>query len=416
MRADGPHMSIFRCAAPYLAMLALVSCSDDAAMPTSPRPPLVSRFAIGVNQHNSLSLVVSIAASNADSARVRYESADDSSGVTPFYSLSSAGDTRIALVGLRASTSYSLVVEASGRGGQTTTDTQVASTGALPLAIRSLRLAGTGRPSSGFTLVVPLLPDTTVSADGFVVAFDRAGEIRWYHRFPGSWPVEAKQQPNGHFTIFVGRSYGWQPAAGSYVELTPGGDVVRSFAVTRGYYTDPHELLLSFRDTTVLAAHLLGYEIQKFDLSGIGGSAQAPLAVHIIERRSAAGDLLFRWSAAAVFTTADWPLPNPGAVDLVHPSSLAISPDGGYVVSFQGMDEITKIDSASGAIVWRLGGRHNQFAIRDDPRQGFLGQHNVQVLANGHLLLLDDHFRGSSQPARAVERTSSVGPTNTSPT
>jgi hypothetical protein len=90
-------------------------------------------------------------------------------------------------------------------------------------------------------------------------------------------------------------------------------------------------------------------------------------------------------------------------VDLVHPSSLAIDRDGGYVVSFQGLDEITKIDSASGAIMWRLGGHHNQFQIVDDPLHGFLGQHNVEVLANGHLLMLDNHFRGSPAPARAVE-------------
>jgi hypothetical protein len=37
------------------------------------------------------------------------------------------------------------------------------------------------------------------------------------------------------------------------------------------------------------------------------------------------------------------------------------------------MDEVTKIDLANGAIIWRLGGRHNQFEIRDDPMHGFSG-------------------------------------------
>src|SRR5262249_14689975 len=89
--------------------------------------------------------------------------------------------------------------------------------------------------------------------------------------------------------------------------------------------------------------------------------------------------------------------------DLEHPSSLAIAPDGNYVVSFQGMDEVTKIDATTGAVVWRLGGRHNQFTIADDPMKGFLGQHDVQLLANGNVLMLDDHFRGAPGPARAVE-------------
>lgn len=170
-----------------------------------------------------------------------------------------------------------------------------------------------------------------------------------------------------------------------------------------GYYTDPHELLLSFHDGAVAATHLIGYEIRDFDLSAAGGPARAPLAVHTIERHDAAGAVSFRWSAPSLFSIADWPLPNPSAADLEHPSSLAIAPDGGYVVSFQGMDEITKLDSQTGAIAWRLGGRHNQFEIRDDPMHGFLGQHNVQVLDNGDLLMLDDHFRGTPGPARAVE-------------
>ena len=45
----------------------------------------------------------------------------------------------------------------------------------------------------------------------------------------------------------------------------------------------------------------------------------------------------------------------------------------------------------------------HQFEIRDDPLNGFRGQHDVQVLANGDLLMLDDHFRGVPAPARAVE-------------
>lgn len=388
---------------PWLATAITAACTNETATSPASRAPIVSRVTIVVNAANALSLIVSVVANDADSARVRYEAQSDTGGYTPFQRVSSTGPTAIPVVGLRASTSYALSVEALGRGGHVESASQTSTTGELPLAIRSLRLTGTGRPSDGLTLVVPLLPDTATSADGFVVAFDETGEIRWYHRFPGAWPVEAKQQRNGDVTVFVGRSYGWQPFAGAYVELTPGGDVVRTFGVSVGYFTDPHELLLTFQDTTPVESHLLGYEIREFDLSAIGGGTRTPLAVHTIERRGATGTVLFRWSAAAVFTPADWPLPNPRAVDLVHPSALAIAPDGGYVVSLQGMDEVTKIDSSSGAIVWRLGGRHNQFEIRDDPLRGFLGQHNVQVLSNGNLLMMDDHFRGSAAPARAVE-------------
>jgi len=396
-------VSSVRCAPSWLAILAVVACSDSVAPTSTPQPPVVSRITIAENQNNTLSLIVSATVRNADSVRVRYQTAGGEADVTPFTAVRSTSDTHIAVIGLRASSTYSLIAEAIGPAGRAVSEPQVATTGELPLAIRSLRLSGAGHASEGFNLVVPILPDTTMSADGFGLAFDDAGEIRWYHRFPGAWPVEAKQQSNGHITVFVGRSYGWQPNAGAFIELTPAGETVRTFAVASNYYTDPHELLLSFRDTTVVAAHLLGYELRNYDLSSIGGSPQTTLAVHTIERHGGTGAVSFRWSSSDIFTPADWPIPNPRAVDLVHPSSLAIAPDGAYVVSFQGMDEITKIDSTSGAILWRFGGRHNQFQIVDDPRRGFLGQHNVQVLENGHLLMLDDHFRGVPTPARAVE-------------
>ena len=396
-------MSSVQFSSSSLAMLAIIACSDNAAPTSTPQPPVVSRVAIAENQSNTLSLIVSATVRNADSIRVRYQTTGGEADVTPFAPARSTGDTQIAVLGLRASTTYSLIVEAIGPAGRAASEAQAATTGELPLGIRSLRLVGAGHGSEGFNLVVPIFPDTTMSTDGFVLAFDDAGEIRWYHRFPGAWPVEAKQQVNGRITVFVGRSYGWQPSAGAFVELTPAGEVVRTFAAASDYYTDPHELLLNFHDTAVVAAHLLGYELRNYDLSAIGGGPQTTLAVHTIERHGATGAVTFRWSSSDLFTPADWPLPNPRAVDLVHPSSLAIAPDGAYVVSFQGMDEITKIDSTSGAVLWRFGGRHNQFQIVDDPLKGFLGQHNVQVLENGHLLMLDDHFRGVPAPARAVE-------------
>ncbi len=379
------------------------SCGDDALRPTAPQPTIVSRVAIVANPANAVSLFADVSTEHADSIRVRYESAADASDTTPYFRADPSGTTRIAVVGLRASTAYSLVADVVGPGGRVSAISQSATTGELPSTLQSLRLAGSGTPSAGYTLVVPLLPDTSAGADGFVVAFDQAGIVRWYHRFPGEWPVEAKQQPNGHITVFVGRTYGWQPNAGSYVELTPGGDVVGSYAVAGGSYTDPHELLLSFKGSSVTAAHLIGYDIRSFDLTRAGGSPAARLAVHTIERHDATGAVTFHWSAASLFSIDDWPIPNPNAVDLEHPSSLAIAPDGGYVVSFQGMDEVTEIDSTTGAVKWRFGGRNNQFDIRDDPANGFLGQHDVQVLPNGNVLMLDDHFRGAPGPARAAE-------------
>jgi hypothetical protein len=252
-------------------------------------------------------------------------------------------------------------------------------------------------------LVAPLLPDISAGAIGFLVAFDSAGDIRWYHPFPGAWPIEAKQLRNGHISVYAGRSYGWQPVDGQFLELAPTGETIRTYSVGAGSYTDPHELLLTFDDTAVVAAHILGYDVRAFDLRPFGGAASVPLAVHFVERRTPAGNVQFHWSAGDLFTPRDWSLPSAQPVDLDHPSSLAIDVDGNYVISFQAMSEVTKLDARTGAVIWRLGGVHNQFAFQDDAQSGFSGQHDVQVLPNGHLLLLDDQLHAVPRPARAVE-------------
>jgi hypothetical protein len=66
------------------------------------------------------------------------------------------------------------------------------------------------------------------------------------------------------------------------------------------------------------------------------------------------------------------------------------------------MDEITKIDRKSGAIIWRWGGKHNQFTFANDSI-GFSHQHCIRVLPNGHYLLFDNGNFHTPNFSRAVE-------------
>jgi hypothetical protein len=89
--------------------------------------------------------------------------------------------------------------------------------------------------------------------------------------------------------------------------------------------------------------------------------------------------------------------------DFDHPNSLDFDHDGNYIVSYRNMGEVTKIDRRTGAILWRFGGRNNQFKIRNDPLGGFSAQHTARVLPNGNLLLYDNGTRHAPQQTRAVE-------------
>jgi len=53
------------------------------------------------------------------------------------------------------------------------------------------------------------------------------------------------------------------------------------------------------------------------------------------------------------------------------------------------MDEITKIDRQTGEIIWRWGGKNNQFTFVNDTLH-FLHQHAIRRLASGNVTLFDN--------------------------
>ncbi len=358
---------------------------------------MLTAVSVTGNAFNALSAIAQFQVTNADSARLLFRTGSEAEQSTPFFR-TAGGTMRIPALGLRASARYSVVVEAVGGGGTTRSEKMEVETGALPESLRGMRLAVTGAAAAGYTLVVPVYFANSPGAT--VVAFDGAGELRWYRFFPGEGRgIEAKQQQNGHFTMYAGNSTGNQAVSGRYVEVTPSGDEVRSYQVSPPAYVDPHEMLLSVQDTTVTAAHLLTYEIRPYDLSAVGGPVDAPVALHSIVRQGRTGATEFIWNAADYFNPTDWVGEISG--DLVHANSLVIDRDGNYVASFQMVDQIAKIDSRTGAMLWRFGGKRNQFTVLDDDLGGFQGQHSARVLANGNILLFDN--RNRSGGGRAVE-------------
>ena len=67
------------------------------------------------------------------------------------------------------------------------------------------------------------------------------------------------------------------------------------------------------------------------------------------------------------------------------------------------MDEITKINSMTGDIIWRWGGKHNQFKFINDTI-GFSHQHYIRRLKNGYYSLYDNGgLHWDLVPARALE-------------
>jgi arylsulfotransferase ASST len=369
--------------------------------PDQPAAPRILAASVSANPYNALSAIVAFSAEAAESARVVFLDQNQTRDSTPYAGIT--GNDTIATLGLEANSRYRCVIELKGSGGTAFSDTLSSMTGALPELLTRLHIATTGA-SRGLTLGAFQIGGTDV----FAVAFDAAGEIRWYRRFAGTERTggELKQQPNGNFTLYRGESHGSQAVAGSYVEFSGAGDSLRAITVPPPRYLDNHELLITAGADGDERFHLFSYDFRPSHLMTRRGTPVS-LAGHQLVRLQSDGSTEFEWNAWDHFTLNEWTEPKPSSMpdefDFDHPNSIDFDRDGNYIVSFRRLGQILKIDAVTGEVIWRLGGRRGEFTVVDDPLGGFSNQHSVRVLPNGHLLLFDNGGGHLPQESRAAE-------------
>src|SRR5256712_2744628 len=141
------------------------------------------------------------------------------------------------------------------------------------------------------------------------------------------------------------------------------------------------------------------------DLWGVGGVANAKVAGTVVQHVSGDGTLLFQWNPFDHFSIEDLPLADRTGptVNWTHGNALDLDTDGNLVVSFRSLNEITKIDTRTGAVLWRMGRRKNKVTFLDTPLPAVPHQHGLRLTRPENLVFLDN-FR--DPPASRAERDS----------
>src|SRR5690242_117254 len=385
----------------FAVVVSVAACAEGAGPTSIPDRPGIIYTVVGENANNSLSALVRFSTRNADSARLTYHARSVigtneivTEQATPFFAI--RGDTgTIPVLGMHENTWYDITLDV--RRGEFEADTMVSMRAAqLPPELAGLRLNSTGVGSIG-ELDGYILTDFTGAKSAYIVVFDGTGRVCWYRQFaaaPGEVAIDAEQQPTGDYTMFVGESTGWQPTPGRFIEVNAAGDSINTYSAAAPY-TDPHELILEYDGTRLSHIDVLGYDYRRVDLTALGGGPDQTVAGHVILRQSVHGKIEFAWNAWQHLSITDWIFVQPGlaqmpSIDFDHPNSLVRDADGNYIVSFANLGEIMKINATTGQIMWRFGGRNNQFTILGDPLNGFGIQHHAHVLPNGNVLFIDN--------------------------
>ena len=135
-----------------------------------------------------------------------------------------------------------------------------------------------------------------------------------------------------------------------------------------------------------------------------GGDTNATVLGLIVQEIDENKNVIFQWRSWDHFQITDATHENLLAhnIDYVHGNAIDLDADGNVLISSRHMDEITKISRQTGNIIWRLGGKHNQFTFINDP-YGFSHQHNIRHLPNGNYTLFDNGNFHDPHFSRAVE-------------
>jgi hypothetical protein len=369
-----------------LAGMAVAACSGEPQAPPLPPPiPVVESALVGPGPSNVLSAVVRASLLGTDSVAVRFGPAGQGlDSLTPVFPLS-ADTVELPVLGLLPETDYRFQVVAYGEGGPATSDTLRLTTGMLPADLPSYS-AGGSAPSPGFVVF---------SAYPYTVVIDNSGRVVWYRHLDGGPTLNFQAQPTGRYTTSP-----IQPDstdAAPWVEFDPLGRETRRMGCAAGLKSRFHEMLVEDDGGWWVMCD----EIRVMDLTALGGRPDAQVTGTVVQHVGADGALLFAWNPFDHFAITDLDaasLTGP-SVNWTHGNALAFDTDGGLLISFRSLNEITKVDPVTGEVRWRLGGLRNQFAISGAPGP-FVGQHGLRVIGPGMLQFLDN--RGVTGDSRAV--------------
>ena len=209
-------------------------------------------------------------------------------------------------------------------------------------------------------------------------------------------PTDFKKQPNGWLTYF-------DSGMKKYYALNNKYELVDSFYCGNGFETDMHELLLLPNNHY----YLLGIDPQIIDMSQLveGGKEDATVIGFIIQELDENKNVVFQWRSLdyiSVLDAAEEINLTAQVIDYIHSNSICVDFDDNLIISSRNLNEITKINRHTGEIIWRLGGKKNQFSFIDE-EFNFYRQHDVRRLQNGNILFFDNGNYHTPQFSRTVE-------------
>jgi hypothetical protein len=262
-----------------------------------------------------------------------------------------------------------------------------------PADFPALNITTNTSPSPGYlfftTLDFTQFAKDTGTYGSYRVVLDTGGNVYYFQHAFDSVELDFQPQPNGLMTFFELPRNKWFAMDSTYT-------IVDSFWIPQTYTPDTHDMELLTHHHALMLSYV---PMKPYDLSAYGGSDTATFIGCVIVETDSLRNTVWIWRSwdpgHFLDTDATYDLPSetlgasPIPFDAVHMNSVQVDTDGNILLSSRELDEVTKISRQDGHIIWRLGGKHNQFTFINDSIH-FSHQHAARRIANGDITLFDD--------------------------
>ena len=191
---------------------------------------------------------------------------------------------------------------------------------------------------------------------------------------------------------------------GGYITMDINYNTIGTYNCQNGYGTDEHEFQLLENGHSFMNA--LDYKTVDMSKLVTGGNKAATVIGNSVQELDKNHKLVFLWTSWDNFNITDAigiDLTQPN-IDYVHMNSIALDADSNLVISSRHLSECTKINRKTGKVMWRLGGKRNQFKFVNDVDQNSY-QHDLRPVPGkpNHYTMFDDGNFHTPSYSRAVE-------------
>jgi hypothetical protein len=244
---------------------------------------------------------------------------------------------------------------------------------------------------------------------GYLVMSDSVGNVLKYKKMPSNTSNFAVQA-NGLilYNTIVNAHFKAYSEARIYIADTS-LTVLDSIVSGNGFIPTPHSSEILPNGNYLYSS----FEAYHVDMSQVveNGNPNAIVAGAILVEMDLNKNVVFQWRSWDYIDIVDTYQPINDFLNIItlysNFNSVAVAPDGNYLICNRLLSEIVKVNRANGEIIWRLGGKHNQFNFTNESHEYapvfFSMQHDIRLLPNGNITLFDNGEQYQPPLSRVVE-------------